>query len=246
MTTTTKKGGINLISSDDSGESADFGYKTLITPPMTKRRMSFGRNEVGGPSTAHASSRVLVSPNPSMSQSQNVGSEGVKEMATYFDVLCALCSVKERNEIWHGNRNQQDDQSCTEYKKHCFKCGSSKHISRSCFTLKFKEQSKSGQFGQKRCYTCFLNTNANGTLHDSSDYGNRFCPFRNCIRFVSIIFEDPNLRPLFNEKFPAIQNMQSNKEVVYWMSDKDEEGFTWYGDVMKWIKDDIISICHTI
>ena len=149
MTTTTKKGGINLISSDDSGESADFGYKTLITPPMTKRRMSFGRNEVGGPSTAHASSRVLVSPNPSMSQSQNVGSEGVKEMATYFDVLCALCSVKERNEIWHGNRNQQDDQSCTEYKKHCFKCGSSKNISRSCFTINFKEQSKSGQFGKK-------------------------------------------------------------------------------------------------
>ena len=91
------------------------------------------------------------------------------------------------------------------------------------------------------CHTCSLTSHAKELVHEDGSYGTKQCTNRNCIRFVTAVFEDDRLRQDMIRRFPSIRNMTSNEEIVEWMRKTDQRGHTWYADVVKWIKEEVIS-----
>lgn len=170
-----------------------------------------------------------------MSQSQTVSAVEMNELSAYFEPLCAVCSITERKEKAHVDRTGRDMQACSAYKSRCFRCASSKHRNAICFMKTF--QQKDGW-----CHRCSLSTHANGYIHTEGSYGTKKCPLSNCLRFVTAAFESAEVRPLFNQKFPAVKDMNSNEEMLAWLRKKDHADHTWFADVMKWIKDEVLSI----
>lgn len=190
------------------------------TPPVS-RRMMFEETE--GQTTG------------TMSQSQSLSANDMLEIVEYFEKLCAVCSVKNRKEISHSNQSRRDDQTCESYKKHCYRCASKRHRLEGCFTLRFKEK-------QGWCHKCSLSTHANGGIHPSGTYGTKDCPIMNCIRFITMVFEDIQLRVKMNNKFPDVRRLESNEQLLTWLRSADQCGHTWIADVIKWIREEIVPI----
>ena len=204
----------------EMGDEISIGRAAQDTPPVS-RRIMFNAN--------------VDETSASLTQTQSVSTGDMKELIEYFDQLCAACSVSRGQEVKHVAGRARDEQSCLFYKPLCYRCGSKTHKLDQCFTMNFKNK-------RGWCYKCSLNSHANGLIHPRGTYGTKNCPIANCIRFVVVLFENENLRPKLNAKFPSVTNFTNCEQLIEWIRSADDEDHTWLGDVLKWIKEEVISI----
>lgn len=151
-----------------------------------------------------------------------------------LDKLCAVCSIVNRTAIAHPSQLNRDDQKCDAYRSRCFRCASKTHKTHSCFMESFKIE-------KNLCFTCGLRKHGGGQIHTRSNYGNRQCPHRNAIRFIVCLYEDTELWKLFTQTFTPAHNISSAVDFVKWVRETDNEGHTWYADVIKWINIHILN-----